>query len=87
MDRTIFYRDFKNINYILLNEVFDQCVWNNVYSLPTVDRQLNFLLLNISYLYDSFVSVKSKTFRPSKIQWFTNSIKLAHIKRNEAHQK
>jgi len=32
----------------LLNEECDQCLWNNIYSLPTVDRQLNLLQLNIS---------------------------------------
>jgi len=60
-DHTISYRDFKNINYInyiyinyiMLNEAFDQCVWNNIYSLPTVDRQLNFLQPNISRMPSS----------------------------------
>jgi len=80
-DHIISYRDFKDINYILLNEAFDQCVWNNIYSLPTVDRQLNFLQLSISHLYDSFVPVKSKTIRPSENPWFTNNIELAIIKR------
>jgi len=82
-DHIISYRDFKNINYILLNEVFDQCVWNNIYSLPTVDRQLYFLKLNISHLYDNFVPVKSKRIRPSEKPWSSNNIKLAIIKRNE----
>jgi len=61
-DHIISYRDFKNINYILLNEAFDQCVWNNIYSLPTVDRQLNFLQLNISTYTIVLFQLKVKQF-------------------------
>jgi len=68
-DHTIVYRDFKNINYILLNVAFHQCVWNNTYSLPTVDRQLNLFQLNISILYESFCDRPKKHGLPIINKW------------------
>ena len=44
--KIVYYRDFKNINYLKLESAINNINWNNIYELNTVDEQVQYLQNN-----------------------------------------
>lgn len=85
--QTIAYRDFKNINYQVLEENLYQISWNALYYMPSVDEQLDFLENNIYHLYNLTVNVRTKINKSNTRPWFTTSIKLLIDRRDRAYTR
>ena len=49
--KIVYYRDFKNINYLKLESAINNIIWNNIYELNTVDEHVQYLQNNISDLF------------------------------------
>lgn len=81
------YRDFKNLNYSLLNENFSKTDWNNVYHMTSADEQILFLEDNIIKLYNETVPLKTKILSAKNKPWFNASIKEAIQLRNLAYMR
>lgn len=84
--QTISYRDFKNIDNISLETELSTTPWNQVFLMPLVDEQLNFLQQNIYYLYNKYVPIKTKNIRNEQ-PWFSTEIKMLIEERNQAYAR
>lgn len=87
MDQSYTFRDFKNLNYNLLNQHLSRTDWDNVYHMTSVNDQLIFLESNIVGLYDEIVPWKTKTLTAGNKPWFNASIKDAIQRRNFAYSR
>lgn len=81
------YRDYRNIDYIELNRIFDEINWDYIYYNASVDSQVDFLQNNISNLYNICVPLKTKQCRPTAKPWFCTNIKNLILLRNNAYNK
>lgn len=86
-DQLLSYRDFKNIDFVSLQNEFLKIDWHNIYYLVSSDDQLRFLEENINMLYDTFVPLKIKTISYKKKPWFSGSIKDAIARRDFAYNR
>lgn len=86
-NRTCTYRDFKHINYQLLDQYFSNINWSTVYYMPSVNDQLYFFENNISNLYDMFVPVKTKLLKQNTRPWFSLSISNLIKRRDLAYSR
>lgn len=82
----ISYRDFKNIDYDLLESFFFFIDWNSMFYYQSIDDKLNFLQQNILFLYNLIVPIRTKIKKPSNTPWFNTSIK-AQIERRDCTYK
>lgn len=80
------YRDFKNIDYMSLGAELSLIDWNYIFRTSAVDEQLNFLNQNLQYLYEKYVSIKSKVIRNNK-PWFTPEVENLISERNRAYAR
>ena len=78
------FRDYKNINYSSLENDIRLVSWDNIYTLSSIDDQINFLQDNISAIYNNHVPLKTSKSKKNNQPWFNNSIKDSISKRNEA---
>lgn len=81
---TFSYRDFKNLDYYVLEQEISHVDWNSVYHMATVDEKLNFLDNSILNIFDTTVPLKTKTISHKTRPWFTEAIKTAIQQRNLA---
>lgn len=81
------YRDFKHINYTQLDFEFNHIDWNIIYNTISIDEQVAILNNNLSYLYDKFVPIKTKTVKPEKRPWFNYEIKLLIEQRDSVYKR
>ncbi|XP_075162813.1 uncharacterized protein LOC142235443 [Haematobia irritans] len=81
------FRDFKNINYDLLNVEFECIDWGLIYGIASIDDQLTFLEENIVKLYDIAVPLRSKTICPKNRPWFTHQVANALRVRDVAYRR
>lgn len=86
-NRTIQYRDFKNINHGILDEEYQRICWNSIYYMTSVDDQLCFLEQNVLYLYNSVVPLKTKLLSHRQKPWFTSVIKRLIADRDDAYYR
>lgn len=82
----ISYRDFKNIDYELLESYFFSINWNSMFYYQSVDDQLNFLQQKILSIYNLVVPIKTKIKKPSSTPWFNATIKWQIEKRDQAYK-
>lgn len=73
--KQIHYRDFKSINFDMLNLEFDSLNWNLIFEMYSSDAQVEYLQNNIKYLYNKFVPLKTKKINNTEQAWFNNTIK------------
>lgn len=81
----ITYRDYKNLNLPLLEQQIMTIPWNDIYSMPSVDCQAEFLQVNLCQLYDEHIPLRTKKLNPSELPWFHNEIKQLIAERNSAY--
>ena len=53
-------RDFKKINFMVLNSSVDNICWDWIYSLDNVNDQVTLIQENVCLLCDSCIPVKTK---------------------------
>lgn len=75
VEETVYYRDFKNINYNMLQENYCRISWSDIYFITSVDEQALFLEENIQRLYEDTVPIKSKNISAKNKPWFSAAIK------------
>lgn len=86
-DRTIRYRDFRNIDYDQLSADMRSVPWDNIYFLTGVDDKVKFFEDNVTYLYDKHVPLKSKVVKPRQQPWFNDTIRNMLIRRDRAYRR
>lgn len=84
-DQTESYRDFKNIDFSLLEEKTSEIDWNQIYTELSVDAKLKFLHKNILNLYDNTISIKKVIIKAKSRPWFTAIVKDAIVNRDIAY--
>lgn len=85
--QTITYRDFKNMDPILLQNELYKIDWYQLYNMVSVDDQLSFLELNTLNLFNQTVPLKTKIIRSSKNPWFSSTVKLSIDLRDLAYSR
>ena len=65
------YRDFKNINLQSLTSDCLSVIWSQIYLLPTVNEQVEYLNEKILQLFEMHVPLKTKIIRHTDRPWFT----------------
>lgn len=86
-DKKISYFDFNNIDFPHLDADFHAISWRTIYSMPTVDEQVEFLTKNILDLFNKHVPVRSKILKKSSQPWFNHDISSLIHRRNVAYHK
>ena len=81
------YYDFKNIDYLKLNDLFAQVNWNIIYSMVDVDLQTTFLQDNIARLFKECVPLKTKRIIDKTRPWFHVGIQNLIEKRDVAYNR
>lgn len=81
------YRDFRNIEYVRLEEEFLRIDWSVLYNLISVDDQLSFLQHNLNYLYDLVVPLRTKNVNRHNKPWFTQDIKQVINRRDSSYAR
>ncbi|XP_075157817.1 uncharacterized protein LOC142231083 [Haematobia irritans] len=69
------FRDFRRINYNLLNDIANNINWNEVYYYEAVEDQINFMQGKITILFDACVPKKVLRTKPTQQPWFNHEIK------------
>ena len=85
-ERTIQFRDFKNINLELLYNSLELVPWNDIYSFGSVVQQVDFLRDKLVCLYNKFVPLKTKVIKYNTRPWYNDSVKNAIHERNIAYR-
>lgn len=85
-EHTFKYRDFKNVNTDLLLHEMHTCPWENIFYMPDVDQQLDFLQSNILSLYNKHIPIRTKTIRHTNKPWFSNDTKRLIEERDLAYE-
>lgn len=85
--RTFEYRDFKNINYPLLDEHVRSINWSTVHGLPSPNEQIQFLNSNILHLYNAHVPIRTITALPHSAPWLSSQIRLLIRQRDLAYSR
>lgn len=85
-NQTIYYRDFKNLDYQSLTNELSTIQWNRMFYMTNVDDQVNFLHNNMDLLYNKYINIKTKRIR-NEHPWFSNEIKLLIAKRNHSYAR
>lgn len=85
--RTLEFRDFKNINYTLLEEHTRSVDWDTIYRLTSPDEKVEFLNTNIANLYNRHVPLRTKTLLPNSAPWFSNQIRALMRQRDLAYNR
>lgn len=81
------YRDFKNVNYQILEENCSLIEWSSMYNMLSTDEQLSFLNNNILNLFNSAVALKTKVIRENTRPWFSTAIKSLIDQRDLAYTR
>lgn len=75
IDTFITYRDFRNIDYTMLNQHIENVCWDIIYSTGDVDEQINFLQDNINNIFNNCIPLKTKLVKHKQQPWFNADIK------------
>ena len=75
--KIIKYRDFKNIKFEILYNSFEEIPWEYMYTIDSVNQQVEFLQEKIILLYNEHVPLKAKTIKCGTRPWFNVSTKNA----------
>jgi len=86
-DNLFRYRDFKNINFQLLDADFDQIDWQSIFSMTTADEQVDFLNQNILYLFEKHVPYKTRRIENTNQPWYNHAVGSLILRRNQAYSK
>lgn len=86
-DNRITYRDFKKINYNLLNHLTDEVPWDSIYHFDSVDEQISFVQNHICSIYNRCVPEKTITIKYSQPPWFNQRIKTLIDERNFSYRR
>lgn len=86
-DQKYSYRNFKNLDYHLLEERLLQVHWDSIYDYTSVDDKLLFLQENIISLYNIAIPVKTRIILASSRPWFSADIKQAMQNRDVAYTR
>lgn len=81
------FRDFRNIDLVMLEEQFFSIDWNSIYAMVSVDEQVSFVEYYLEHLYNSAVPVRTKKVRMKNRPWFSELIKIAIQQRNIAFSR
>ena len=73
-DTTSYYRDFRHVNYHLLDECYNSTEWNNIYNMPSADDQLFFLNSNLINLYDISIPLRRNRDKNPERSWFNFTV-------------
>lgn len=85
--KTIQYRDFKHIDYALLEEHVRSINWETIYYMPSPNEQIDFLNSNILKLYNRHVPLRIKDCTPQNKPWFTQQIRTLMLRRDQAYNR
>ncbi|XP_059221030.1 uncharacterized protein LOC131995848 [Stomoxys calcitrans] len=86
-DEAITFRDFKKLNYNLLNSLTDNVEWDSIYQLNSVDDQTAFLQHYISLIYSQCVPEKTITIKNQQPPWFNEQLRALIDERNIAYKR
>lgn len=86
-NQIITFRDFKSIDYNLLQSEINQIDWSYLYNMVSVDEQMLFFEQNICTIFDTVVPLKTKLISHKTRPWFSNSIKSAIYQRDQAYAR
>lgn len=81
------YRDFRNFNYPLLDELSRSINWSNIYYITPVDEKLMFLESCLRWLFDQTVPIRTKCSVGNSKPWFSTSIKNSISERDFAYSR
>lgn len=79
------FRDFRHIDYGLLDELFKSIAWNNIYLMVSAEEQLQFLNTSLHHIFEHTVPIRTYRGNKSKDCWFNSSIKNQINHRNELY--
>ncbi|XP_075155471.1 uncharacterized protein LOC142228831 [Haematobia irritans] len=80
-------RDFRRLNYNLLNKMVNNIAWDNIYYFDDVEDQVNFMQQNISTLFNASVPLKIIKSKPKQQPWFNQEIKTSISKRDLIYKR
>ena len=76
------YRNFKQVNEVLLYDQLRSIPWNNIFDMPSIEEKVDFFNNNINTLMNIHAPLKSCVFKKPYNPWFTDTIKqLINLKR------
>jgi len=81
------FRDFRNINLQSLTSDCLSVSWSQIYLMPTVNEQVEFLNEQILQLFERHVPLRTKIIRQNDHPWFTPRIKLLMLERDKAYHR
>ncbi|XP_075151092.1 uncharacterized protein LOC142225202 [Haematobia irritans] len=81
------FRDFKNLDYRLLNQYIESVHWTRIYDFVDVNKQLTFIQENLNAIYDTCVPVKTIRIQNKQPPWFNNEIKHQIVTRDLAYKR
>lgn len=81
------FRNFKRINYIILEQEYIKIDWGCIYYMLSVNDQLAFLEQNIKSLYNVIVPIQTKEMSNRQKPWFTSEIKRLIVDRDNAYSR
>lgn len=86
-DEIISFRDFKNVNYCLLEQYLLNTNWENIYNIQSIDEQVTFLQENCNEILNICVPIKSIKIKHTEKPWFNNNIKQLIIQRDAFYKR
>lgn len=81
------FRDFKNIDYNMLNDEYMKIDWNCIYNMVSTDDKLSYLAHNVNNLFNLVVPLKTKLIYKNNRPWFSQNIKEAIRQRDLAYNR
>jgi len=85
--KTFTYFDFNNVNFPLLDADFNRINWHSIFTMPSVDDQVDYFNKNIIDLFNKHVPIKTKSLKKSSQPWFNSNIRLLIKKRDEVYRR
>jgi len=86
-NQTTTFLDFNNINYPLLDSDFSRINWHEIFTMPSVDDQVEFLNKNVLNLFHQHVPIRIKSLKKTSQPWFNANIKQLIKKRDEVYRR
>ncbi|KAI8115978.1 hypothetical protein CVS40_11883 [Lucilia cuprina] len=85
--KSIYFRDYKNLEYYALSSEIDTSNWYNIYNNSDVNKQIEYLNEVILYLFEKYIPVKTKIIISSSRPWFNMNLCKLLEKRNLAYDE
>lgn len=84
---TYCYRDFRKLNHAALLEDVKEVDWNAIFYMIDVDDQVEYLVHNVSYLYDKHIPLKTKTVFSDKDPWIDVEVETLMVERDASYAR